>query len=266
LKDVRELLRLDLAYYSASKDGALRESWSKLLIAGRQVRARPGLLLEVVRKWNLRALYLPDRKRILLDEDAPIRKQRWTEAHEVGHSILDWHQATMLGDTEAALTPLCRARIEAEANFAAGRLLFLGKRFETELNDSSLNLTTVQSLAKRYGNTITSTLWRLVEQASPPACVVGIISEHPRYSTTVLTAGDVPIKYTFYSASFSNLIGRVPDAMLWSAIRSYCSYAKRGPLGQGEFPLTSASGLQLDFSFETFHNGHEALSLGTYLP
>lgn len=88
LQDVRDLLKLDRAYYSTTDDGFLREKISKLTIAGAQVLKRPGLLLEAVRKFDLRALYLPDRRRILLDRSQPDAKQRWNEAHEVGHFCL----------------------------------------------------------------------------------------------------------------------------------------------------------------------------------
>ena len=36
----------------------------------------------------------------------------------------------MLGDTEQTLTPACHQVMEAEANYAAGQLIFLAKRFE----------------------------------------------------------------------------------------------------------------------------------------
>ncbi|WJI57284.1 MULTISPECIES: hypothetical protein [unclassified Mesorhizobium] len=88
LKDVRELLRLDRGYYSSRNDGFLREMISKLSVAGAQIIERPTLLLDAVRKFDLRALYLPDRKRILLDQSQPDAKQRWNEAHEIGHSLL----------------------------------------------------------------------------------------------------------------------------------------------------------------------------------
>lgn len=124
LDDVREILKLDRRYYSTTDDSFLRETISKLTVAGTQVMKRPGLLLEAVKKMDLRALYLPDRKRILLDSGQPDAKQRWNEAHEIGHSIIPWHEDLMLGDQEQTLVPGCHAQIEAEANYAAGQLLF----------------------------------------------------------------------------------------------------------------------------------------------
>jgi hypothetical protein len=65
LDHVRELLRLDRQYYSSTEDGALREVAHRLTIAGKQVLARPALLLDAIKKFDLRALFIPDGKRIL---------------------------------------------------------------------------------------------------------------------------------------------------------------------------------------------------------
>lgn len=69
LEDVRELLRLDKGFYSTNDDSAIKEVIHKLTVAGKQVIARPALLKETILKFNLRALLLPDRKRILIDQD-----------------------------------------------------------------------------------------------------------------------------------------------------------------------------------------------------
>src|SRR5439155_1326973 len=91
LRDVRELLRLDRQYYSSTDDSAVREFVSKVKIAGTQILARPTILLDVIRKASLSALWVPDRKRILIDRDTPELKHRWYEAHEIGHSLPPWH-------------------------------------------------------------------------------------------------------------------------------------------------------------------------------
>jgi hypothetical protein len=83
LDDVRTLQKLDRQYYSSVEDGPLREYISKAYIGAKQVFLRPTLILEVVRKRSLKALYLPDRKRILIDSSEPQLKWRWNEAHEI---------------------------------------------------------------------------------------------------------------------------------------------------------------------------------------
>jgi hypothetical protein len=105
LDDVRTLQKLDRQYYSSVEDGPLREYISKAYIGAKQVFLRPTLILEVVRKRSLKALYLPDRKRILIDSSEPQLKWRWNEAHEIIHSGVPWHQEAMFGDTEVTLSP-----------------------------------------------------------------------------------------------------------------------------------------------------------------
>jgi hypothetical protein len=62
LPSVYELLRLDRQFYSTTDDGAVREFVSRVKIAGKQILARPTLLIDVIRKAELSALWVPDRK------------------------------------------------------------------------------------------------------------------------------------------------------------------------------------------------------------
>src|SRR3546814_5375772 len=84
---------------------------------------------------DLRALYIPDQKRILIDKSQPELKHRWNEAHEIGHSLIPWHAGAMLGDNDHTLIPACHIKLEAEANFAEARLLFLRERFGNDAVD-----------------------------------------------------------------------------------------------------------------------------------
>ncbi len=61
LRNVRELLKLDRGYYSTTDDSLLRETFSKMKVARRQVLLRPTLLRDAVRALSLKALYLPTR-------------------------------------------------------------------------------------------------------------------------------------------------------------------------------------------------------------
>jgi len=65
------------------------------------------------------------------------------------------------------------ARLEAEANFAGGQLLFLQQKFAEDGNDCTPSIETVKGLAGRFGNTITSTLWRFVEEAHADKLLCG---------------------------------------------------------------------------------------------
>lgn len=256
LDDVRELQRLDRGYYSSSDDSVLRETISRLRVAGKQLFERPTLLLDVVRQWKLSALWIPDRKRILLDRDLPPLKQRWSEAHEVGHHLVPWHADFLLGDDAASLSQECHEQLEAEANYAAGQLLFLQERFRSEALDSTPSMDRVRSLSKRYGNTITSTLWRFIEARQEEA-VFGVVSERSK-----IWSG-APCRYFIQSSGFRTEFPSVTEAQVAAVIASYCRSGKRGgPAGSHESVLVNARGEPVIFHFDSFSNSYDVLTIG----
>lgn len=263
LRSVRELLRLDRAYYTVSDDGALRETVSRLKVAGTQILERPTLLLDAVRKLSLKALYLPDQKRILLDMSLPLLKHRWNEAHEIGHDVIPWHAGMMLGDTELTLTPACHAQMEAEANYAAGQILFLGDRFRIEARDRNPGIQAIRSLKEVFGNTLTTTLWRFVEQSDIP--MVGLVSGHPH---VIRREEDfdpaAPCKHCIASASFLERFGTPDERALFEKIVGYCGAQTGGPLGEAELVLDDLRSEKHIFHFDTFFNRYQALTLGVH--
>lgn len=265
LADVRELLQLDRAYYSVSDDGALRETISRLKVAGLQILKRPTILADVVSKLSLKALYLPDRKRILLDSTLPVLKHRWNEAHEMGHDIIPWHAGMMLGDTELTLAPSCHAQMEAEANYAAGQMIFLGDRFRNEACDRSPSIAAVRELKVIFGNTLTSTLWRFVEQGHPELPMVALVTGHPHVERRDQEFDPAaPCKYCISSSSFVRRFGTPSELPLFDHVVSYCGAQKGGLLGEEDILLTDRGGDLHLFHFETFFNTHQALTLGAY--
>lgn len=261
LDTVRDLLRLDRQYYSSTEDGALREVAHRLKVAGKQVLARPALLFDAIKKFDLRALFLPDGKRILIDSDLPDAKQRWSESHEIGHSIIPWHLDAMLGDNKRTLTPACHEQIENEANFAAGQLLFFQQAFVRDARELALGIEAVNTLKKRYGNTTTTTLWRYVERSEAP--MVGGISCHPRRLPPEFDAQN-PFRYFVGSPPFQQRFANVSEISLFDKIRSYCANRRGGPLGATDLLLSDDNGIDHLFHFETFFNQYEALTLGIY--
>jgi Zn-dependent peptidase ImmA (M78 family) len=266
LRLVVEVLQLDRGYYSTTDDSVLRETLHRLKVAGIQVLKRPTLLSDAIRKLNLKALYLPDRKRILLDSDLPKTKHRWNEGHEIGHSIIPWHGEMMLGDHEQTLTPACQALIEAEANYAAGRLLFLADQFPLEANASSPDIDEVLRLSKRFQNSKTSTLWRYVEQAHADRPMFGLVTGHPHRSRRDASFDPAsPCRYFIRSPSFVRRFSNSSECDLFAALVSYCGPQRGGPLGEDQVPLLDDNGTSHLFRCQTFFNGHEALTLGLYL-
>ncbi|MBF0333004.1 MAG: ImmA/IrrE family metallo-endopeptidase [Alphaproteobacteria bacterium] len=264
LRLVRELLRLDKQYYSSSASGPLAEKISRLKVAGKQVIERPTLLFEAIRKLDLKALYLPDRKRILLDKNLPALKHRWNEAHEIGHSIIEWHADSMLGDDQHTLRPECQERVEAEANYAAGQMLFLQERFSSDARDVTPSIASVLSLKERFGNTITTTMWRFIERSNELP-MVGMISGHPSPACRKPDFNPLaPCRYLIRSPAFAARFSSLEELPLFQAISSYCSAQRRGYLGKSQIVLTDDNGDRHLFNFETFFNTYEALTLGVY--
>jgi hypothetical protein len=92
--------------------------------------------------------------------------------------------------------------VEAEANYAAAQLLFLQERFAAEARDTEITFTSTQALAKRYGNTLTSTLWRIVEEREPDRPVFAIVSTHPRHPTIGAQEDGRPVRHFIRSRAF----------------------------------------------------------------
>ena len=201
----------------------------------------------------------------MIDESIPKLKHRWNEAHEIGHSIIPWHQEYMLGDNEFSLNPASHAQMEAEAHFAAGQLLFLQGRFQEEANDVEFGFNTVATLSKRYGNTLTSTLWRYVEHAHRDAPIVGVVSGHPNAPDDDFDP-EKPCRHFIQSPRFREQFSQVSEKGIFRLIGSYCRLRSGGPIGEGDLILNDDNGLRHLFHFESFRIGpHGVLTLGRYL-
>lgn len=259
LAEVRDLLRLDIGYYTADDPGLLSEVVHKLKVGAKQVIKRPALLAEAVRKFDLRALFLPDRKRILIDAALPDLKKRWSEGHEISHSLIPWHADYMLGDDRSTLSPSCHDRIEAEANHGTGRLLFPPNMLLDLRRSKPLDLAQIRSIADYFGNTITSTLWRCVEGDENPS--FGVIGEHPHRSRE----GKPEVEYLIRSKSFEQQFSRFTEADAALRLRDYCGYGRAGPLGTAEIVVRDDADEQHMFLAETFGVTHYTLTLAQYL-
>ncbi len=222
--------------------------------------------MEAIKKFSLQALYAPDSRRILLDGSLPEKKHRWSEGHEIIHSLIPWHDDVMHGDNRHTLTPGCHEQVEAEANYGAGRLLFLRDRFGTEARDLPLTIAPVEALRKCYGNTISSTLWRFVEVVGAQRPVVGMVTCHPHRSHRTEDFDPVkPCRHCIQSAGFAANFSRITEQKLFEAVSRYCGPQRGGPLGTAELILTDDNGNEHVFTFETFFIRYKAPALGEAL-
>lgn len=264
LREVRELLKLDRQFFSHDNPGLLSELVSKVRVGAKQLAMRPTLIIDVIRKAELKALWIPDRKRILIDKDIPTLKMRHIEAHEIAHSITPHHAPFLFGDNRETLRPSCYEQLEAEANFGASQLLFLRERFISEANDLPRTLETVRALAIAFGNTITTTLWRLVEEARPDESLFGIVSGHPTQLVNEFDSKQ-PCRYFIESPTFRERFSNVTEVSAFEAIQGYVSKSGGGHLGNGEVVFADSDGQRHRFWMETFFNSYDALTLGVHL-
>jgi IrrE N-terminal-like domain len=235
--------------------GLLDEVVHKVRVGAKQIAARPTLLIDAARKFDLRALFIPDRRRIFIDAEVPDLKKRWYESHEVAHSLIPWHADYMLGDDRTTLSLACHQAIEAEANYGAGRLLFPPEVFNEARRASALSLARVRNVAKEFGNTITSTLWRCVEQSEDAAFAA--VGEHPHRPRD----GRSVIEYFVRSRLFEMRFPSVTEQDVSAWMKTFCGYGKTGPLGATEITIADADGKPHVFTIESFSNGYDVLTL-----
>lgn len=260
LPEVRELLKLDLHYYNGANHSALQDLAHKIRVGGKQILARPTLILDVIRKASLSALWIPDRRRILLDDSVPSPKLRWNEGHEIGHSLIPWHQQYLFGDTRFTLDPSCHAQVEAESNFAAAQLLFLQDRFLLEARDLPFTWPSIKKLAKCFQNTITTTLWRMVESRDPAHPVIGLISHHPHHPEIGSSDDGAPVRHFIFSRGFRERFAQTTADIVLAHVACYVTWSTKGPTGEATISLFDDNGNPHPFFFSSFSNGHALLT------
>lgn len=266
LEDVRELLKLDLEYYQSDSDNVLRRAAHKLIMSGKQVFARPGLLLDVVRKRSIKALWVPDRKRILIDENLHKAKHRWAEGHETMHSVLEWHEPVLHGDNELTMKQACLDKVEAEANYGSGQLLFLRERFINEVLDSPLSIGLIKKLSEDFKNTKASTLWRIVEAAGTTRPLLGVMHFHP-HPRLLSDKHDPknPCRHFIQSDAFAAQFSAVTGHQVFEHISTYVLPRRGGPVGGETIVLIDDNGDEHEFAFETFNFVNECLTLAIHM-
>ena len=263
LIDVRNLLKIDLAYYKSTDPSFLQEITHRFTLLARKTIPDIGKhLAAALSKSKLDAFWVPSRRRILLDETVPQPKHRWIESHEISHSVTEWHKDFLLGDNRFTVDPLCHAIIEAEANYGAGRLLFMVDTFAKEARDLPTNFDSVKVLAKRYENSIVSTFWRLIESRDPNYAVFGMVSHHPIFPEVGAHDGPDPWRYFIRSPAFRTQFANVTPEQAFALIASHCSNRKKGPLFQATAPIVNAIGEKWEFHIECFSTTYAVLTLG----
>ena len=263
LENVRLLLSLDLQYYSSSEPGLVSELTHRFrLLAGKTIPDLGRHLQVALSKSKLCAFWVPDQSRIMLDSDVPEAKHRWIEAHEIVHSITPWHKRFLLGDNAQTLDPTCHAVLEAETNFGAGRLLFLNEKFGEEARDVDLSFKSIRLLKNRYGNSIVSTFWRIVEDRNPAEPVFGLISIHPHYPEIGSHDGPKPWRYFIRSEAFARQFSKITPKAVFEIVSTHASRRRAGPIFAAEDVVKDDLGVEWEIVLECFSTTHAVLTLG----
>lgn len=237
------------------------QEWERQLLAGgRAVAKSPMLFRDVVAECQLKAVYLPDQRRILIDSGLALVKQRWAEAHEIIHSLLPWHGVYVHGDNRLSLAPSCHAQLEAEANYGASQLLFLQDRFLREWDLGRLTFSLVKSVAAAYGNSITSTMWKLVEASQNT--IVGLIANHPTKLDLNCPASQQS-RYLLRSRRFERTFPTATKSDLYCQISGAIASLEPGVSVCGELALRDSNGHTQMFETESFYNSYEVLTLAS---
>jgi Zn-dependent peptidase ImmA (M78 family) len=261
LAQVREQLQLDRRYYSTADHSTFDEVAHRVKVGGKQV---VNTLIGLITKSKLCAFWLPERRRILIDEATPQKKHRWIEAHEIGHSITPWHQEFLFGDNEYTLDPACHAMVEAEANYAAAQLLFLQERFAADARDVEPIFKNIQALSKRYGNTLTSTLWRMVEEREPDRPVFGMVSAHPRHPTIGAQKGGRPVRHFVRSRAFRKRFPHMSAEDGFAILQVHAGWTKRGTIVSVDHPIIDVHGELCEFHVESLSTPYYVLTYGAF--
>ena len=165
------------------------------------------------------------------------------EAHEIGHSLLPWHEDMMLGDNVLTTSQDCMEEIEAEANYAAGRLLFLRDHFSTQALSLVSTIASVRQLHGKFGNTLSTTLYRFVETVGSDRPLIGMITGHPHVSRRGANFDSLkPCRHFIRSAAFIARFWGLGEQELFAAVASCCGAQSGGPLGENEIVLRSNNG------------------------
>ncbi|GAB2188256.1 hypothetical protein LAB1_55670 [Roseibium sp. LAB1] len=268
LEEVRAQQKLDLTYYSKSDLGLLDEIAHRTVLAGKAVVSAVKSMREVVERYGIRGMLMhaDGNRRIFIDKDEVKQlKRRFVIAHEIAHDLLDWHRELLLGDNESTLSPVCHQMMEAEANYGARRLIFLGDRFQQEARDYDFNWKTVSDLKNRFGNTLTTTLWQMICERDPSHPTFGLISKHPYYADICKKVKEGSVAYFPRSQGLIKQFPALTPEIAYAAVCQHATRRKSGPIGSGESIFYDANGEPHLFEVYSFCNRYDLLTYGLYL-
>ncbi len=125
---------------------------------------------------------------------------------------------------------------------------------------SRLTIALVKSVAATYGNSITSTMWKMVEAS--PSAVVGLIFNHPT-KLDLIEPTAPQSRYLLRSRRFERGFSAVTKSDLYSQISGAIASLEPGMSACGELTLRDCNGVAQMFETESFYNSYEVLTLAS---
>jgi Zn-dependent peptidase ImmA (M78 family) len=112
-------------------------------------------------------------RQYFVDTSLPIERQRFTEAHEIGHDALPWHKQAYFGDDLHTLAHDTRQLLEIEANLFSAEILFAGKRFNREADDWAPSLDVPLALNTKFQVSAAAAIRRYVAGSKREVALIG---------------------------------------------------------------------------------------------
>ena len=147
-------------------------------------------------------------KTIYVDRQNQIApRANFTEAHEIAHVLLPWHQDAFRIDDERRLFYDTHEELESEANYVAAHLIFQGHRYHERALEDRVSIATPIELAGVYRASLHASIRYYVEH-HPDSVAVVVAGRYTQYD------GTLPIWTSFESASFlrrfGSFVGQLP--------------------------------------------------------
>lgn len=124
-----------------------------------------------------------------------------------------------------------------------------------------LNFGSIKYFAKRYNNTITSTLWRIVEEREPECAVFGMISIHPHHPE-IGQSDNGDIQYFIRSTCFKEQFANVMPEDAFSLLERHANRNKNGLVVNAQDALVDVNCETYEFRIESFSNSYALLTYG----
>ncbi len=142
--------------------------------------------------------FVPEKNLILIEQNSPPRRQRFTLAHEVMHFLIQ-HDDDLLSELHEAHTgQALEQQLEALCNLGAAEMLLPGEAVEAALGQKGQTPRLIPELAERY-------------QVSEEVAIIALAERGP-IPSLVLMAGSRPLR-VYFSAHHPQLEGRLARGM-----------------------------------------------------